>query len=214
MSRSTRFPSKRRHTAPALLTGGFRIETLEGRELLSGSSAQLQHSAEVTKLHAEALAHRQAVISLHETRVAVHEEAVALAKVRANLTKSLAEAQRAATRSGHVLLTPDLGPGGIISVGGSPLGSGPIGSPVGSSPVGGHSGLGNVSGGPIVNYDPGGGLYTPAQIRTAYGVSQLGVANEGQGVTIAIVRRVRSAQYRVGSEDVLNRVQLASDGRC
>ncbi len=41
--------------------------------------------------------------------------------------------------------------------------------------------------GDLATYAPVIGAYTPAQVRTAYGVSALGLANQGQGTTIAII---------------------------
>lgn len=66
-----------------------------------------------------------------------------------------------------------------------------------------------------VTYSPVLGAYTPAQIRTAYGVGTLGLANQGQGVTIAIVDELDdpnitndanafSAQYKLPQFDGVN----------
>ena len=65
------------------------------------------------------------------------------------------------------------------------------------------------------NYSPVPGAYNPTQLETAYGVNLLGLANQGQGVTIGIVDEYNdanitadanaySAQYKLPKFDGLN----------
>ncbi len=158
-------------------SSAWNVESLETRQLLATSvvatpgaiaySSATDHHAQVLRL-----AQLNALHANHNLagNVASPSSHAPLGLVRAHVTSPLPKHPF----NDYVIQTPAKPVvASNLSVG---VHSTPIISP--------NTGPANVA---QATYSPVVGAYTPAQIRTAYGVGTLGLANQGQGVTIAII---------------------------